>query len=224
MNNIDNIQKGKIQTTGIGIKLLLLCGIISTVFYISADIYVSAMLEGYSYVSQHISELSAIGVPKRSIIIPTLIMYNVLIVAFGLGILLKDRRKCACLLVIVLIVYAIVGMIGLNFPMHIRGVDDRTTTDSLHLALTGVQVLLIPLFIALGASLYKSWFRHYSIASILIILSFGFWAGLDAPRIAANLPTPWSGIRERISVYTTMIWILVLAIKAYYSRTNKKIR
>jgi hypothetical protein len=40
----------------------------------------------------------------------------------------------------------------------------------------------------------------------------GAWAFLDAPRIAANLPTPWVGVRERINIYGYMLWMLVLAI------------
>jgi len=30
--------------------------------------------------------------------------------------------------------------------------------------------------------------------------------------VEAQLPTPWLGIIERISVYSPMLWILVLAI------------
>jgi hypothetical protein len=30
--------------------------------------------------------------------------------------------------------------------------------------------------------------------------------------MAANEPTPWMGIEERINIYATMLWVAVLAI------------
>ena len=50
-----------------------------------------------------------------------------------------------------------------------------------------------------------------SIATILTLFVCGVWAFLDAPRIAANLPTPWVGVRERINIYGYMLWMLMLA-------------
>ena len=47
-------------------KILLICGILSAVLYIGADIIAASLYEGYSYTSQAISELSAIGAPSKS--------------------------------------------------------------------------------------------------------------------------------------------------------------
>jgi hypothetical protein len=41
---------------------------------------------------------------------------------------------------------------------------------------------------------------------------FGVLTGLDAPRLAANLPTPWMGVWERINIFGYLLWIIVLAI------------
>jgi len=46
----------------------------------------------------------------------------------------------------------------------------------------------------------------------LTLLVFGALAGMQGPRIAANLPTPWLGITERVNVYSSMLWVLVLAV------------
>jgi hypothetical protein len=35
---------------------------------------------------------------------------------------------------------------------------------------------------------------------------------LDLRQIAANLPTPWFGVTERINIYSYMLWMLVLAV------------
>jgi len=35
---------------------------------------------------------------------------------------------------------------------------------------------------------------------------------MDAPRIAANEPTPWIGLWERVNIGAFMLWIVVLAV------------
>jgi len=35
---------------------------------------------------------------------------------------------------------------------------------------------------------------------------------LDQPRLAANLPTPWMGVWERINIGVFLLWVSVLAI------------
>ena len=44
------------------------------------------------------------------------------------------------------------------------------------------------------------------------MLIFGALAGMQGPRIAASLPTPYLGITERINVYSAMLWVLVLGL------------
>jgi hypothetical protein len=41
---------------------------------------------------------------------------------------------------------------------------------------------------------------------------FGLLTGLDAPGMEANLPTPWMGLWERISIGAYLLWIVVLAL------------
>lgn len=96
-------------------------------------------------------------------------------------------------------------------PIHLRGVE-TTLTDSMHAIITGVGVLLILLVIGFGAAALGKRFRLYSIATLLVLLVFGTLAGLDAPRMAANLPTPWLGVWERINIFGYMLWVVVQAI------------
>jgi hypothetical protein len=63
-----------------------------------------------------------------------------------------------------------------------------------------------------GAAAFGERFRLYSIETILVLLISGFLAGLDQPRLVANLPTPWMGIWERINVDVYLLWVVVLAI------------
>lgn len=102
-------------------------------------------------------------------------------------------------------------MVTLFFPIHPRGVEG-TLADTMHAILTGVGVLFILLAIGFGATAFGKRFRLYSVATILILVAFGALAGLDGPRLAANLPTPWMGVWERINIFAYMLWVVVLAI------------
>ena len=48
-------------------RTLLVCGILSSLLYVAMTIFVAMQWEGYSSISQTISELSAIGAPTRSL-------------------------------------------------------------------------------------------------------------------------------------------------------------
>jgi hypothetical protein len=112
---------------------------------------------------------------------------------------------------VLLIGLGVIDLVAPFFPMHLRGAG-FTLTDTMHIMLTVVTVLLILLIIGFGAVADGKRFRLYSIATILILFVCGTWAFSDGPRIAANLPTPWVGVRERINIYGYMLWMAVLAI------------
>ena len=190
-------------------KVLLACGILAALLYVGSDILAAMLWEGYSYTSRSVSELRAIGAPTRSLLVPILFIYAVLEIAFGLGVREAAGRKRALRITGVLLIgLGVVDSSAPFFPMHLGG-DLRG--DAAHLILTGVTVLLILLTIGFGATAFGKWFRLYSIATILVLVVCGAWASLDAPRIAAHLPTPWVGVRERINIYGYMLWVVVLA-------------
>jgi hypothetical protein len=56
-------------------------------------------------------------------------------------------------------------------------------------------------------------FRRYSVATIAVLMLFAFLTALEAPNIAANLPTPWIGVWERICIAAFMAWLVVLSAK-----------
>jgi hypothetical protein len=193
-------------------KALLTCGIISSVLWIGADIVASMLFEGYSYIDQSISELSAIGSPTKLFLTMTGIMYEVLLFAFGLGVLkIGNRRRTLRFAGILLIAHAILALVSTFFPMNLRGAE-MTISDIMHIIFYSIIPLIILLIIGLGANANGKWFRFYSIGTILILILFGALTGMASPQIAAGLPTLWLGIYERINVYGYMIWVIVLAI------------
>jgi hypothetical protein len=105
--------------------------------------------------------------------------------------------------------------------MHLRGAG-ATLTDTMHKVLTMVTVIFMMFAIGFGAAAFGKRFRLYSIWTILLLVVFGISAGLDAPRIEANLPTPWIGITERVDIGVFLLWVVVLAIALLRVRTTGK--
>jgi len=194
-------------------KLLLVCGILAPLLYVASDVLAAARWEGYSYAAQAISETFAIGAPTRPLVLLRGLGYSVLVIAFGLGVLESARGNRRVVMVGRLLVgIAVVDLVApFVAPMNLRGAE-RTLTDTMHIVLATVDVVFILLIVGFGASAFGKRFRLYSIGTILVVVVFGTLAGFDGPRVAANLPTPWLGVTERISVFSYMLWLVVFAI------------
>jgi Protein of unknown function (DUF998) len=216
--NSNAIQK--IRTSNTLLKVLLICGIVSSLLYVSMDIIAGMLWEGYSFTSQTISELSAIGAPTRPLWVPLGYVYAVLLIAFGLGVWViacagqaaHRRRRALRLIGGLLMVIAVLGM--LPFPIHIRGTE-TTFTDTMHIIIYGLTIPpLILLSVGLGVIAYrgKRWFRLFSISILVTFLLVGALTGLGAAQIASQQASPWVGIVERILVHGFMLWVGVLAI------------
>jgi hypothetical protein len=63
-------------------KVLLMAGIAAVVVYVIGDLLSSLLYNGYSYIDQWISELSAFGSPVRPLMVTVILMHDVLLVAF----------------------------------------------------------------------------------------------------------------------------------------------
>jgi len=193
-------------------KILLVCGILSSLLYIGTDIIAATMLyPGYSYTSQQISELSAIGAPTSSLWIAMTIVWSPLVIAFGIGVwLLAGQRRALRVTGILLVIWGIVGFVWLFFPMHPRGTE-ALAADVMHIVFAAAQLISMVLFIAFGAAALRWGFRLYSIVTIVLLLVFGAMVSTQVTAIASGHPTPWAGVIERVSVYAPTLWVLVFA-------------
>jgi hypothetical protein len=196
-------------------QVLLACGILSSLLYGAMITFIR--YEGYDPISQVPSELTAIGAPTRPLWMVLGPVYTLLVVAFGVGVWMSANRKRALRIVGGLFVgFGIVGAIAWPFAaMHQREVlaaGGGTWSDTLHRILGLLTVLFMLIAIGFGATAFGKRFRRYSIVTILILFVFGALTGLESPRLAANLPTPWIGLWERITIYGFLLWVAVLAI------------
>src|SRR5688572_10325995 len=197
-------------------KVFLIFGILSSLLYVAMNVVVAMQWDGYSSASQTVSELSAIGAPTRRLWLLLVLPYTLLVAAFGWGVWLSAGRNRALRVVgVLMIAHAVIGAFWP--PMHLRGAEP-TVTDTLHIGFAIVTVLIFMLEIGFGAAAFGKRFRFYSIATMVMLIVFGVLAGLDGPRIAANLATPWVGVWERISIGAFMLWVAVLALALFRAK------
>lgn len=174
-------------------RVLLACGILSSLLYAATDIIGGLEYPGYSFTAQAISELGAIGAPSEAIVAPMLAVYNVLVLAFGIAVMRTAAGNRALRVTgSMLIAYALIGYIttaGIPdpsyFKMQQRGAGGLAT-DAPHIILTSVLVLL--LLVAMGYSAFALGmrFRIYSLGTILSVILFGALTGRFAPQVAAG--------------------------------------
>jgi NADH:ubiquinone oxidoreductase subunit H len=81
---------------------------------------------------------------------------------------------------------------------------------------------MITAAIAFAATAFGRSFRFYSVATIIVMLAFGAWSGMDAPRVEAGLATPWLGVKERIFWYAYQLWFVVLAVTLLRQRLRQE--
>jgi hypothetical protein len=199
-------------------SVLLGAGICYSVLYVAADIFGSVLWEGYSYTSQAMSELVAIGSPVRATVGSLFILVGALLVAFVIGVWRFSAGKAALRITAGLLGgVALIGFAWSFFPIHLRGAE-RTLTDTVHNAFAAVIVLLILTAIGFSSKAFGRRFRIYSIATIVTLIAFGLLSVLYVPRVEAQLPTPGFGIAERINVYGYALWVAVLAITMLRAR------
>src|SRR6185503_1852671 len=134
-------------------RVLLFCGILSSLYYVAVNIFVAMQYEGYNSATYTVSELSAIDAPTRQLWVSLLIVFTLLFIAFGWGIWKSAiRNRPLRVAGVLIVVYGIVGFFWP--PMHQREVlaaGGGTLTDTLHIVftmVTGIIILLAMVFAA----------------------------------------------------------------------------
>lgn len=191
-------------------RVLLMAGIAAVVVYMIGDPLSALLYDGYSYLDQAISELSAFGSPVRPLMVTVILIHCVLVLAFGIGVLRASSRKSLSWVGGLLIAIGVVG-----FPTHTvwamssRGMEGGLN-DTMHIVLSAVFSVLVVAAMVLSAVAYRGWFRVYAIATIALVVGFGMATSFQMRGIAQN-DTPWAGGFERINAYAYFAWLIVLA-------------
>ncbi|ETT23488.1 protein of unknown function DUF998 [Rhodococcus rhodochrous ATCC 21198] len=206
--------------------VLLACGVVSSLLYVVAhEILAAALYDGYSRFDQAISELTSVGAPTRAPLTAVGFVYDVLIVAFGIGVWRTGRGVRPLRIAgVLLVAYGFVGPLWLPFPMtgreDIEAGAAMPLADTMHLVLSAVTVSLWCAMIGFAAAAFGTWFRVYSAVTVATILAFGAWTGRYVPAVAAAEPTPGMGAVERVMFGAFVLWVAVLAVVLLVRRTR----
>jgi len=197
-------------------KALLICGILSSLLYVTLNVFVPMQWAGYNSASQTVSELSAIGAPTRRLWVWASAPYTLLIVGFAWGVWRSAAQNRPLRIAGgLMIVYGALGIIWPFAPMHLRetlAAGGATFSDTLHITLGAVTEVLYLFALGFAAAAFGKVFRVYSITTFIVLLVFGTLTFLDAPGVGKNQPTPLIGVWERINIGVFLLWIAVLAV------------
>ena len=211
-------------TTAAPSKALLVCGILAAVLYVAMMQLIR--YDGYNWISQVPSELTAIGAPTRTLWAWLAWVYTALMIAFGWGVWKSAgtnrplRRVGALILTSCLLAFA--WPFAAMHQREVLAAGGGSLSDTLHKVLGVVTALLFVLTVGFGAPAFGRRFRLYSIATIVIALVFGALLATEVPALSANQPTPWIGLWERINIAAYMIWLVVLAVALLRAKETAK--
>jgi hypothetical protein len=201
---------------------LLACGYGAAAVNVIQNIVTVALHPNYDWLSQTVSELSAVDAPTRPLWLVLSIPYGILMFLFGLGIwrIAKGRN----LLRIAAGAILLEMVIGAFWPpMHEREViaaGGGTLTDTLHIVFTAIWGVLMFVAIICAGIDGRGWFRWFSVVCLLVMIVFGIFTSGLAPAMTQNQPTPMMGVWERINIAAYLIWLAVLS--AYLIGRNRR--
>jgi hypothetical protein len=190
-------------------RRLLACGILASALWVTTDVLAGTLSEDYSFVSRSISELSAPGASTRSLVVPLDLIYDLLMVAFGLAVWGTGDKRALRLTAVMIVGSAVLGALAvLFFPMH-PGEPTRTFANTVNLALMAPSTFCFLLAIGFGAAAFRTWFRLYSIGTLAaysVLTILGILLG------SRNGERASVGVQERTMVFGYLLWVVMLAI------------
>jgi hypothetical protein len=184
--------------------LLLGFGIIAPLIYVSTDLIGGILLKGYNFVMQSASQLSSIGSPVSSFVVPLHFVYYLLIIAFGLGVWeLAGGSHVLEILSAFLIGNAVVSLVSDAFFRANYTTDVTVSANTVNVILGATAMILFLVAIIFGAIAFTGWFRFYSIGTLLAFLVLSILGFMSSPHV---------GIQERTMIYGYAAWVVLLVV------------
>ncbi|WIV53946.1 DUF998 domain-containing protein [Amycolatopsis nalaikhensis] len=142
-----------------GRKYLLATAVAAVVVYAAGDVLSALSYDGYRARDQAISELSAFGSPVRPLMVTAILVHNVLLLAFGIGVLRVARSRSVWWIGALQVAdFVLVGIATHTFwAMSSRGTPPGFN-DTMHIVLSGVFSLLVVTMMVLSAVACPGWF------------------------------------------------------------------
>jgi hypothetical protein len=204
-------------------KILTLSGVLAPLAYVMAVIVGGILRPGYSHIARYVSELIESGAPNKALLDPLFALYNVLTIAFGVGLFLyvkaipQSRRKMLGIVgALILIAEGIFGFVTVFFPQDPIG-SPATATGNMHIvlaSLSSLTTMLAMLFLGLWFRIIPA-LRSYGLYSFISLGVVFISGGIAASTIAH--PGPVNGLIERVTIFGFIQWLFVIALRMYSS-------
>ena len=200
----------------IRVQALLFAGVAAAAMYVAIVDVAAAFTPGYSHVAQPVSSLYQAGAPLGLPVAIAFACYNVLVVAFGAGVVERAaagsaRRRAGIGAGIAIVLVGIAGALDDAFPQDPIGTA-ITTAGTLHIAFAAIASLLTVIAMALAA-----WWllgrrdtralALVSVASFVLILVSG-----PITAVATASSSPVMGLLERVTIFTFIVWMAVASV------------
>lgn len=196
------------------LKALMACGILASLLHLMTDRLAGALWRGYSFVSESISELSAVGSSTRPLVLTLHVVSGLLMIAFGFGVWRAAGGNTALRIAAGLIVgNALVSIVtDAFFPTRFAEALGNEVSNA-NVVLGALGMVLFVLAIVLGAVALHGWFRVLSIG-ILVAYAVLTVVGLLVRRTPAPSGdvVPTIGVQERTMMYSYLLWMAALAL------------
>jgi hypothetical protein len=194
-------------------EILLACGPLSVLAYIGWHELAALRWEGYSRISNAISELHLTGSPTKSFLDPWQgWVYSALLAAFGIGIWLSAQGSRS-----LRVVGAMMLLPAATTPLWLLFGEASLAA---HIALAVMGILSWLGAMGFGAAALGKRFRIYSLVTLAVVVTFNALALSYAPEVNAGEPTAFIGLYERIAFGAYYMWQSVLAVVLWRRRPN----
>jgi hypothetical protein len=200
-------------------QLLLALGVLAPIYYVVGNDVVAAMrYPGYDRIARPISELSATYAPSRLILVPLGVIFELLMIAFWVGVWRAAPANRALRLTSGLMLgFAALGLLAFPFPMVTNG--EVLGANTVHTIIWGVITPLLMLAgIGVSAAAFGKAFRLYAILTLVALVAFSVLTGIQAAQVNAGEPVRWFGVTERALIGVWLQWVAVLAIALLRAR------
>lgn len=200
-------------------KHMILAGVAAPILYLAIVVIGGWVTPGYDHLSRPVSALFEVGAPFALPISMAFVLYNLLLLAFGVALLLtaKMRQPAETLAAIMILLNGLFGVLIELAPMDAQGTP-VTLPGIVHMVLAGLLVLTC--MAAMGSAAWgwhvarqRPSFRKVTLALLLLMLASGALAAMAA---AQNWPL--MGLYQRTTIGSYLVWIFALAAISWTSR------
>lgn len=203
-------------------QCLGLAGAVSAVVYAAHVVLGGILWNGYSHLTQTISELTADGAPNAELLRVFTTVYGILALVFSVCLVFTLRKfhakRVAVVGAVLLLVMEFASLVGYGlFPL--RGGTEMDPENMGHLIVTGIVVVCtISSVLLVGLGLVKTpGFKALGVFSIVCAAIIVVSGGMTPVAIATELPV--GGLIERLNIFTLQTWVFVMSVSMLRKRS-----